>query len=192
MNADLDTIARMAIRLGRGFGQRWAKEIPKGLDWGWTIARAFVGDYRRAPAFNRIAESITHETPGMRWTLDTAGDIEIELFGVGKTPASVQATHVDHRPVIVATSDDWRAMSENELWRVDVALTSLSCGPWKRLHALPPVRVLTELVDFPRARVAITYAPGTVSADDPTIDGWLRAFGRLGGFDRWEHVRAKP
>lgn len=187
-----DTVARMAIRLARGYGQSWAKAIPKSAPWDLDTFGLYSAAARRAPHYDHAEGTIAHRTSGMTWTLDPRGDIEVELHGLQKTPAWVQATrfgdHITGVYVIQATCANWKALSENELWRIDVACSSLACGPWKPIHALPPVRVLAAL-GFPPGRMTLTFAPNVIETDSDDYAVRLEGFRVAGGFERWEQFR---
>ena len=187
-----DITAKMAIRLARGFRQNWALAIPKSSPWDLDTFGRYSAPARRAPSYDNADGVITHTTPGMTWTLDARGDIEVELHGEKKTPAWVQATrfgdYLTGTYVIQATCANWKALSENELWRIDVACSSLACGPWKPLHELPPVRVLAAL-GWPQGRMTITFSPGAVETDSDELAARLEGFRVAGGFERWEQFR---
>jgi len=187
-----DTIARMAIRLARGYGQAWARAIPKSAPWDLDTFGLYSAPARRAPSYDHATGVISHRTKGMTWTLDARGDIEVELHGEGKTPAWVEATRFGDFNTgvyaIKATRADWHALSENELWRIDVACSSLACGEWRPIHDLPPVRVLAAL-GWPRGRMTLTFSPGVVETDSADFAVRLEGFRVAGGFERWEQFR---
>ena len=194
---DLDTIARMTIRLSRGFRQGWALAIPKTRTWDWDTAVEYAASARRAPEFHRSAGLVTHKTSGGVWTLDTEGDIELE-FAHG----SVQATTVslaDGRsvPAIIARSPSFGDLRDHDVWKLDVAITSLSCGPWAPLHALPPLRVLSAL-RLPKTPCALAYAEQSIHAREPDMlhthpfEARLVKFGAAGGFQRWDRLVVGP
>jgi hypothetical protein len=199
---DHDTIARMAIRLGRGYRQSWATRIPKthGVEWNWTTASAYAGGQRNAPTFDRSAGTIAYAKGSMRWTLSTDGDVEVEVDSQAGLACSVEATRfggvrADAVACIVARVPDLAGLGSHDLWKLDVAITSLCCGDWKPLHHMPPLRVLVEALRAPSTPCALVYtaqhvtarAPDSLSSVHP-FDEMLSEFGRRGGFAKWERL----
>jgi len=202
MMTDHDTIARMAIRLARGYRQGWAIRIPKthGVEWNWTTASEYAQVGRSLPTFDRVAGTITYATNKMRWTLDVAGDIEVEIETQTGQPCSVEATAFADAsgapvPAIVVRVACFEALCAHDLWKLDVAATSLACGSWKPLHNLPPLRVVGDVIRLPSTPCALVYVgdritarrPDDISSNHP-FEEHLAEFGRRGGFKKWERL----
>jgi hypothetical protein len=202
MMTDHDTIARMAIRLARGYRQGWAIRIPKthGVEWNWTTASEYAQVGRSLPTFDRAAGIITYATSKMRWTLSVDGDIEVEIDSQSGLACSIEATRCGGAngaatPCIVARVPDLDGLSSHDLWKVDVAITSLACGPWKPLHNLPPLRVVGDVIRLPSTPCALVYVgdritarrPDDISSNHP-FEEYLAEFGRRGGFRKWERL----
>jgi hypothetical protein len=196
---DHDTIARMAIRLGRGYRQSWATRIPKthGVTWDWTTASAYAEGQRNAPTFDRSAGTITYATNKMRWTLSVDGDVEIEIDSQAGLACSIAADllGMGATPCIVARVPDLAGLGSHDLWKLDVAITSLCCGPWKPMHHMPPLRVLVEALRAPSTPCALVYTAHDVTARAPddlsrahSFHESLADFGRRGGFAKWERL----
>lgn len=197
---DHDTIARMAIRLGRGCRQGWATRIPKthGVAWDWTTASAYAEGQRNAPTFDRSAGTIGYATNKMRWTLSVDGDIEVEIDSQTGLACSVEASvlgQMGATPYIVARVPDLAGLGSHDLWKLDVAITSLCCGEWKPIHHMPPLRVLVEALRVPSTPCALVYTAQHVTARAPDdlsrahpFDEALGEFGRRGGFAKWERL----
>lgn len=202
MMTDHDTIARMAIRLARGYRQGWAVRIPKshGVAWDWRTASEYAQGARSAPQFDRAVGSITYATNKMKWTLDVAGDIEVEIETQTGQPCSVEATAFADAsgapvPAIIVRVACFESLCAHDLWKLDVAATALACGAWKPLHNLPPLRVLADVLRLPTTPCALVFvgeevqarAPGDLSQQHP-FGELLAEFGRQGGFRRWERL----
>ena len=197
---DHDTIARMAIRLGRGYRQGWATRIPKthGVEWNWTTASAYAEGQRNAPTFDRSAGAITYAKGAARWTLNVDGDIEVEIDSQTGLACSVEASvlgSMGATPYIVARVPDLAGLGSHDLWKLDVAITSLCCGEWKPIHHMPPLRVLVEALRAPSTPCALVYTAQHVTARAPDdlsrahpFDEALAEFGRRGGFAKWERL----
>ncbi len=197
---DHDTIARMAIRLGRGYRQGWATRIPKthGVEWNWTTASAYAEGQRNAPTFDRQSGAITYATNKMRWTLDMLGDVEVEIEMQTGQSCSVEASalgSMGNTPYIVARVPDLRGLCSHDLWKIDVAITSLCCGDWKPLHHMPPLRVLVDALHTPSTPCAYVYTSQQITARQMNelstahpFNEALYEFGRRGGFKKWERL----
>jgi hypothetical protein len=196
---DHDTIARMAIRLARGYRQGWATRIPKthGVTWDWTTASAYAECQRNAPTFDRSAGTIGYATNMMRWTLSVDGDIEVEIDSQTGLSCSVVADllGMSATPCIVARVPDLAGLGSHDLWKLDVAITSLCCGEWKPMHHMPPLRVLVEALRAPSTPCALVYTAQHVTARAPDdlsrahpFDEALAEFGRRGGFEKWDRL----
>lgn len=192
---DHDTIARMAIRLARSYHHGWATRIPKthGVAWNWVTASEYARGHRSEPRFDRDKGTIVYDTGKMTWSLGPER-IEVNVRTQSGEACSVVAKG-DPTPRLVVTVPDLSALVSHDLWKLDVAVTSLCCGPWKPLHELPPLRVLFAALAMPKTPCALVYEQGEVRARLPDdletahpFDELLAEFGRRGGFRRWEKL----
>lgn len=211
MNVDIDVLGRMAIRLGRAYNHSWAKEIPKSVPWSWDMCKYYVGlSSARRPFIDDARDTITYDHSNSHW-----------LFSPERVEVTMKNRHESEfvgfvrlytdalgRPVLHVRLENWAKLSDGQLWRVDRAVTSLSCGPWAKLYSLPPVAVLGKalakhLPDFP---VNLLY---TLSGDEPVIevaglhigaeqrekfeafDTAFKKFADVDGFRRWERIQVK-
>jgi len=138
----------------------------------------------------------------MRWTLSVDGDVEVEIDSQAGLACSVEATRfggvrADAVACIVARVPDLAGLGSHDLWKLDVAITSLCCGDWKPLHHMPPLRVLAEALRAPSTPCALVYTAQQVTARAPDslslssahpFDEALGEFGRRGGFAKWDRL----
>lgn len=192
---DHDTIARMAIRLARNYYHGWATRIPKthGIAWDWATAVEYATGHRSEPRFDRDQGTIVYDTGRLTWHLGPER-IEVSARTQSDDVCSVVAKTCP-TPRLVVTVPDLSALVSHDLWKIDVAITSLCCGPWKPLHSLPPLRVLSVALAMTATPCALVYEEGHVSARQPDniaaahpFDELLAEFGRRGGFTRWERL----
>lgn len=174
MIVDADTLGRMAIRLGRAYGQAWAKDVAKSVPWNWDMAKYYVDICKssRLPLIDEERVTITYDDSSTHWTLSQE-KVSIDFYDrkrgayVGHARCEVDALGA---PVISVRIDHPKSMVKTSLWRVDKAVTSLSTSRWQPLYSLPPVQVLFELLGaeaIPECPVTLFYRVGP---DGPTID----------------------
>lgn len=174
MIVDADTLGRMAIRLGRAYGQAWAKEVAKSVPWTWDMAKYYVEICKasRLPVIDEARVAITYDDGSTHWTLSQE-KVSIDFYDrkrvgyIGYVRCDVDALGA---PVIAVRIDHPKSMVKASLWRVDRAVTSLSCSRWQPLYSLPPCQVLFELLGaeaIPKCPITLFYRVGP---DGPTID----------------------
>lgn len=174
MIVDADTLGRMAIRAGRAYSQAWARDIPRSVPWNWDMAKYYVGisAAKRLPEFDESRVAITYDHSSTHWLLSQER-IEMNMYDrnaqayVGYVRCEVDALGA---PVISVRLESPRRMVDGSIWRVDKALTSLSCERWQPLYQLPPLSVVLELLGpkaVPSCPITMFYR---VSANGPTID----------------------
>jgi hypothetical protein len=180
---DLETRARMAIRLARGFRHGWALAIPKGAQWNARTFAEYAKSARNAPKLE--GAFVRYYGRAMDWEIGEHV-AEVELTSAGE-PAGFVRAYKDTIEVQVVTPS---CVSPREIERYDTAITSLSCGPFAELHALPPLRVLLEVLGdkAPSTTMHLYYRPGRVEAVPPEADRLIAAFGAAGGFKHWERM----
>jgi hypothetical protein len=174
MIVDADTLGRMAIRLGRAYGQAWAKDVAKSVPWNWDMAKYYVDICKssRLPVLDEERVTITYDDSSTHWTLSQE-KVSIDFYDrkraayIGYVRCDVDALGA---PVISVRIDHPKSMVKSSLWRVDKAITSLSTSRWQPLYSLPPVQVMFQLLGaavVPECPVTLFYRVGS---DGPTID----------------------
>jgi hypothetical protein len=173
----------MAIRLARGFRHGWALAIPKTARWDARTLADYSAHARNAPKIE--GASVRYHGRAMDWEIgEHVADVELTSAGA---PAGFVRAYKDTIEVQVVTPS---CVSQREVERYDTAITSLSCGHFAELHALPPLRVLLEVLGdkAPSTTMHLYYRPGRVDAVPPEADRLIAAFGAAGGFKHWERM----
>ncbi|NBW09317.1 MAG: hypothetical protein EBR82_14960 [Caulobacteraceae bacterium] len=209
MQLERDTLARMAIRLGRAYSQSWAKAITKDQRWDWETCKNAIesSPAQRVPTLTEDP-SIRHNHSSTEWVFDDRR-AQVEFYDrtanayIGVVKCS---TNAFGEPVIVVRVESPHRMVDGQLWRFDKAITSLSCDKWKPLYSLPPLSVIWSVLGAPPACPVTFYY--MLSETGPTIDiagfpigadqrdayvAFDRAFQRFkeqGGMTRWERAVA--
>lgn len=209
MQIERDTMARMAIRLGRAYSQSWAKAITKDQRWDWETCKASIAasTAQRVPTLTEDP-SIRHNHSSTEWTFDDRR-AQVEFYDraanayIGIAACSIDA-HGD--PVLVVRVESPHRMVDGQIWRFDRAITSLSCDRWKPLYSLPPLSVIWSVLGAPPSCPVTFYY--RIGSTGPTIDivgfpigeaqrdayaAFDRSFQRFkeqGGMTKWERAVA--
>jgi hypothetical protein len=209
MQLERDTLARMAIRLGRAYSQSWAKAIGKDQRWDWETCKKAIesSPAQRVPMLTEDP-SIRHNHSSTEWVFDDRR-AQVEFYDrLARAYIGVAACNVDAfgEPVLVVRVESPQRMVDGQLWRFDKAITSLSCDKWKPLYSLPPLSVIWSVLGSPPACPVTFYY--RLSVTGPTIDlagfpigeaqrdayaTFDRAFQRFkeqGGMTKWERAVA--
>lgn len=210
MRIDADTLARMAIRLGRAYSQLWAKSIAKGQSWDWDCAKHAIdtSTAQRLPDLDEKRCRITYDHGSSHWML-TQERVQIDFWDrnaqgyIGHVTCQVDALGA---PVISVRVESPRRLVDGQIWRVDKAVTSLSTERWQPLYSLPPLQVIWTALGadvIPDCPVTLYYR---LASDGPTIDlagvpvspqqresfakfdAAFQRFKSAGGMRRWERV----
>lgn len=201
-----DLHGEQAIRLGRAYQHAWATQAPQSIKWNWEQAVYLLSVAKQKSKPKVVGESIVYDwrKSSTHWTL-ADGFGSVTMFDKGVVTGGV-STGRDERgqPWIMASIGNWRSLGDEQLWRYDRAITSLSCGDWRCFYTLPPLNVLTPVLRefLPDFEVRLWFVMAgdtpTIELDQgraqlpadklSTVDGakqLLRRFERAGGFEKW-------
>lgn len=201
-----DLHGEQAIRLGRAYQQAWAVQAPASVRWDWEQAVYLLSVAKQKGKPRVAGESIVYDSrkSNTHWTL-ADGSATVTMFDKGIVTGGV-ATGRDERgsPWLMVSVGNWRSLSDEQIWRYDRAITSLSCGDWRCFYKMPPLNVLSSVLreTLPDCEVRLWFVMAgdtpTIELDQgravlpadklSTVDGakqLLRKFERAGGFEKW-------
>lgn len=210
MNVDEDILGRMAIRLGRAYSHGWAKDIPKAAPWSWSMMTLYIGQSlsTRLPKVDQERSTVSYDHSSSHWTF-SPGKVEV-TFDDRKSEGHIGVVRLgyDHlnEPYLHVRIEDASAMTDSRAWRMDRAITSLSCGPWRPLYTLPPLAVLCTALKryLPKCPMNLYYRTGDVRIEAVGVplgaeeaeacaafERALRRYEAAGGFEKWDRLQAQ-
>lgn len=186
-----DLIGRIAIRLGRAFRHKWATEIPRDAVWNWLTAEKAIRATTNKTVPKLDGYDLTYNVGQTHWLL-TPDDIVVrcddrELGTRCRVEARVDETL---GPVLEVWLASLAGFDEFELSRFDKVITSLSEGPWKPLHRLPPIRLVVQAFPeyLPTEASSLVYADGRIASSYEPLETAIRRAG-VRFVNEWERMR---
>lgn len=200
----LDLHGEQAIRLGRAYQQKWALDAPKSIRWDWEQACYLLSIARQKLKPRVEGDSIVYDSrkSSTHWTLAN-GVARVTMLDKGIITGGVSTGRDEHRsPWIMVRMQGWGSMSQDQIWRYDRAITSLSCGDWRCFYKLPPLNVLSDVLrPLPDTEIRLWYVMAgstpTLSLDSAIVlpreqqavvdnaSHLLRRFEQAGGLEKW-------
>lgn len=207
---DRDTIGRIAIRLGRAYEQAWCAHLGKDTTWGWDSATKAILDCQTKFRPMYDDDGIVLETRNMDWTIQH-DECCVDFFDRTTSGLVAKVRLIDstvagpHISVYLHNMANLASM-QNQLWRVDRAVASMSTDRWKPLYSLPPLAVIAKVfaghlpscpthfyyVDSPTGptiRTACQWRTEDEHVESLAFARRMELFEKKGGMKEWHKIR---
>lgn len=200
-----DLHGEQAIRLGRAYQQAWATSAPQSIKWDWEQAVYLLSVAKQKSKPRVVGDSIVYDwrKSSTHWTL-ADGHASVTMLDKRVVTGGVSTGRDEYqKPWLMVRIKDWQSLGEEQIWRYDRAITSLSCGDWRCFYKMPPLNVLTRILApfVPATEIRLWYVMAgstpTLALDSAivvshehqaVVDGakhLLRKFERAGGLEKW-------